>query len=153
MNAPAATCLRLDSQRTTLAADSAPEVVLAVGARGIAGRFFRHAPPTPFELERAIDAVEDALTSSRLQHAERGELVTNDPLLREWVTAGSPQGDKVRLTRDEVEAIFQRLASASLGHPRALAGLPTGQDAAAALLILRECMHHLGYGGIRFAAH
>ena len=153
MNASAATRLRLDTQRTTLTAESAPEVALAVGARDIAGRFFRHAPPTPFELERAIDAVEDALTSSRLQHAARGELVTNDPLLREWVTASSPQGDGVRLTRDEVEAMFQRLASASLGHPPALAGLPTEGDAAAALLILRECMHHLGYGGIRFAAH
>ena len=153
MNAPAATRLCLDAQSTTLAADPAPEVVLHVGARGIAGRFFRHAPPMPFELEQAIDAVEDALTSSRLQHAARGELVTNDPLLREWVTASSPQGDGVRLTRDEVEAMFQRLASASLGHPRALAGLPTEGDAAAALLILRECMHHLGYGGIRFAAH
>ena len=153
MNAPAATRLRLDARRTTLTAESAPEVVLAVGARDIAGRFFRHAPPTPFELEQAIDIVEEAITGSRLQHAERGELVTNDPLLREWVAAGSPQGDGMRLTRDEVEAIFQRMASASLGHPRALAGLPTGQDAAAALLILRECMHHLGYGGIRFAAH
>ena len=153
LNDPAATRLRLDAQRITLAADAASEVMLAVGVRGIADRFFRHDPPTPFEMEQAIDAVEDALTGSRLQHAERGELVTNDPLLREWVTAGSPQGDKVRLTRDEVEAIFQRLASASLGHPLALAGLPTGRDAAAALLILRECMHHLGYDGIRFAAH
>ena len=153
MNAPAATRLRLDAQRTTLTAESAPEVELAVGARGIADRFFRHDPPTPFEMEQAIDIVEEAITGSRLQHAERGELVTNDPLLREWVAAGSPQGDGMRLTRDEVEAIFQRLASASLGHPRALAGLPTGRDAAAALLILRECMHHLGYDGIRFAAH
>ena len=153
MNAPAATCLRLDPQRTVLADDSAPEVVLAVGARGIADRFFRHDPPTPFEMEQAIDVVEDALTSSRLRHAERGELVTCDPLLQAWLAAGSLQGDGARLERDEVEAIFQRMASASLGHPGALAGLPTGRDAAAALLILRECMHHLGYGSVRFAAH
>ena len=85
MNAPAATRLRLDAQRTTLTAESAPEVELAVGARGIADRFFRHDPPTPFEMEQAIDIVEEAITGSRLQHAERGELVTNDPLLREWV--------------------------------------------------------------------
>lgn len=37
MNAHATTRLRLDAQRSTLAADPAPEVVLAVGARGIAG--------------------------------------------------------------------------------------------------------------------
>ena len=153
MNDPAATRLRLEAQRTTLAADSASEVMLAVGVRGIADRFFRHDPPTPFEMEQAIDMVEDALTSSRLQHAERGELTTDDPLLQAWVTAGSLQGDGARLTRDEVEAIFQRLAAASLGHPRALAGLPTGRDAAAAVLILRECMHHLGYRGISFVAN
>ena len=153
LNDPAATRLRLDAQRITLAADAAAEVVLAVSVHGIASRFFRHDPPTPFELEQAIDAVEDALTGSRLQHAESGELVANDPLLRGWVTTDSPHGEMLRLTCDEVEATFQRLASVSLGHPRALAGLPTGRDAAAALLILRECMHHLGYGGIRFAAH
>ena len=152
MNVPALTRLRLNAQRSTLAADEALEVVLAVGARGIADRFFGHDPPTPFEIEQAIDAVEDALTSSRLQRAERGELVTNDPLLRAWLPAGSRQGDAARLTRVEVESIFQHLASASLGQPQALAGLPTGRDAAAALLILRECMHHLGYGGIRFTA-
>lgn len=54
-----------------------------------------------------------------------------------------------RLARDDVEAMFQRLASASLGHPGALAGHLSDRDAAAALLMLRECMHHLGYEGVR----
>ena len=152
MNTPTATRLRLDAQRTVLAADPAPELVLAVGVMDLAGRLFRHDPPTPFEMEQAIDAVEDALSSSGLRQSERGDLVTSDPLLQAWVSAGSLQGDGVRLTRDDVEAIFQRLASATLGHPAALAGLPAGRDATAALLILRECMHHLGYGGIRFVA-
>ena len=149
LSIPAATRLHLDAQRTTLAADSVPEVVLPVGVGDIADRCFRHDPPTPFELEQAIEAVEDTLTRSRLQHAGRGELVTDDPLLRAWVTAGSAAHGHARLTRDEVEALFQRLASAALGHPGALAGLPLGRAAAAALLILRECMHHLGYNAIR----
>lgn len=149
---PGSTTLRLDRHRTTLSAGAVPEVVLTVGISDISDGLFRHDPPTPFEMEQAIDAVEDALTSSRLQHAERGELVTTDPLLQAWVATGGLQGDAARLTRDEVEALFQRLASATLGHPRALAGLPSGREAAAALLILRECMHHLGYGGVSLVA-
>ncbi len=49
------------------------------------------------------------------------------------------------LTRDAVEALFQRLASRALGTPVAAAELPHGRDIAAALLILGECMHHLGF--------
>lgn len=146
MTPPGTTTLRLESQRTTLTDGTAPEVALAVGVRSIADTFFRHDPPTPFEMERAIDAVEDALSATRLRHAARGELLTNDPLLQ---ALPGLQVDGERLARDEVEVIFQRLALASLGHPDALEGLPSGRDAAAALLILRECMHHLGYDGIR----
>ena len=138
-----ATRLRLEGERTTLADGTVPEVVLVVGVRGIADACFRHDPPTPFEIEQAIDVVEDALM------AAPGELLINDPLLH---SLPGLQADGARLARDEVEAIFQRLASASLGNPGALAGLPPGRDAAAALLILRECMHHLGYDAVRRAA-
>ncbi|MDH5540563.1 MAG: hypothetical protein OEY03_14270, partial [Rhizobacter sp.] len=72
MKNPAATRLQLDAHRTTLAADPAPEVVLPVGPSDIADGLFHHDPPTPLEMEQAIDVVEDALTGSRLQHAERG---------------------------------------------------------------------------------
>lgn len=143
------THLHLAAEHTTLATGPAQEVVLSVGARSIADGFFRHDPPMALEIERAIDAVEDALMSSHLQHAERGELVTNEPLLQAWVPISHSRGLGTRLTREQVEAIFQRLASASLGHPAALGDLPTGRAAAAALLIVRECMHHLGFDGIR----
>jgi hypothetical protein len=45
------------------------------------------------------------------------------------------------MTLETAEHLFQRLASASLGHPGALAGLPVARR----LLILREFMRHLGY--------
>jgi len=53
-----------------------------------------------------------------------------------------------RMTREQLEARFQRLASITLGHPRAQDDPPTEPMAAALLLILRECMHHLGYSGL-----
>lgn len=149
MSAATSTRLRLDAEHTTLATDSGHDVVLAVGVQTISKDFFRHEPPSAFDMERAIDAIEDALTSSRLPHAERGELVTSEPLLQAWASSGHPPGTDTQLSLDEVEAIFQRLASASLGHPGALIGLPQGRAAAAAMLILRECMHHLGFNSVR----
>ena len=60
---------------------------------------------------------------------------------------GSVAADDKVLTLDSVELLFQRLASASLGHPHAMDGMPAGREPAAVLLI-REVMHHLGYASI-----
>ena len=46
------------------------------------------------------------------------------------------------MSLETVEDWFQRLASASLGQPAAMQGLPAGREAAASLLVLREIMHH-----------
>ena len=137
--------LRLQTQSTLLEFDSGETVTLPVGPRRLAEDVLRHDPPTPTELERAIDVIEDALTGSRLARADRGDLATTDALLRA-LPGLNAQG--ARLTRDAVEALFQGLASRSLGTPVAAAELPHGRDIAAALLILRECMHHLGFDGV-----
>jgi len=50
--------------------------------------------------------------------------------------------------RLDMEALFQRLASAALGHPGAAAGLPDDLEFVAAALLLRECMHHLGFAAL-----
>jgi hypothetical protein len=100
--------------------------------------------PTPAELERAIDVVEDALAGSRAQ-GSRGELVTADPVL---LALPGLDGPGATLTRDDVESLFQRLASRALGMPASAAGPPHGRELAAAIIILRECMHHLGFEGV-----
>lgn len=99
-------------------------------------------------MEQAIDRVEDALAASGLRQAARGDLLTRNARLCAKLDLRA-NGD--RRTRDEVEDSFQRLATVSLGHPAVSAGLPAGRDAAAGLLVLRECMHHLGFGGVRRA--
>lgn len=145
MNDAGTTRLRLDPHRTTLTAPGSTEVIVAAGVDDLAGAIFRHVPPTPAELEQAIDIVEDALMATKLAHTERGVLVTSDPLLRDMPGLAA---EGSRLSRDNVEALFQRLASASLGHPGALGDLPANGRASAALLVLRECMHHLGYEAV-----
>jgi exopolyphosphatase/pppGpp-phosphohydrolase len=137
--------LRLLERSTLLEFNAGETVTMAVGPRGLAGDVLRHDPPTPAELERAIDLVEDALSGSRLAQVDRGNLVTADALLQALPgldTSGAS------LTLDAVEVLFQRLASRALGTPVAAADLPHGRDIAAALLILRECMHHLGFDRI-----
>jgi hypothetical protein len=115
---------------------------LDIGVPGIATQVFRHDPPLPHELERAIDLVEEQVT--HLRKAEVGErLLTSDDRLHAWAATAGPV-----VPLETVEQWFQRLASASLGQPSALDGLPRGAEAAAALLVLREFMHHLGYRSV-----
>ncbi|HEX7054290.1 MAG TPA: hypothetical protein VF211_10220 [Burkholderiales bacterium] len=52
------------------------------------------------------------------------------------------------LTLGAVEQAFQRLAAQASRGLRSADGLPEGNDAAAALVILRELMHHAGIPAI-----
>jgi len=137
--------LRMEAQTTVLEFDDGRSVTLPVGARGLADTVLRHDAPTPAELERAIDLVEDALTGL---HAVRGDgrgLAASGallPALPGLETRGSG------LAQEQVEMLFQRLASRALGTPIPAAELPHGRDVAAALVILRECMHHLGFDNV-----
>lgn len=145
MTAPQAR-LRLQARSTLLEFDGGETVTLPVGLRDLAEDVLRHEPPTPAELERAIDVVEDALAGSRLAQGSRGELVTADPVL---LALPGLDGPGTSLTRDDVESLFQRLASRALGMPASAAVSPHGRALAGAIVILRECMHHLGFDRIR----
>jgi exopolyphosphatase/pppGpp-phosphohydrolase len=133
--------LRLDERSTLLEFEDSRTVTLNVGPQGLADTVLQHDPPTPAELERAIDLVEDALGGLHRVSAGTG-LLTADALLLALPGPG-PQGGS--LTRDAVELLFQRLASRALGTPVPADELPQGREIAAALLILRECMHHLDF--------
>jgi exopolyphosphatase/pppGpp-phosphohydrolase len=141
--------LRLQPQLTTLEFEGSRRITLPVGPRGLADAVLLHDPPTPAEVERAIDVVEDALMASRLAALDRGELVTADALV--LALPGMEPTPAAGLTRDDVEVLFQRLASRALGTPVSPAELPTRRDIAAALVILRECMHHLGFHRVGFS--
>ena len=119
-----------------------PETVrrLDLGAVRIARDHFHHDPPTPREIERAIDFAEDEIMRLGRPADVTTTLFSTAPALRAWSAVSGPT-----MTIEIVEQWFQRLASASLGHPGALQGLPSGREAAATLLVLREFMHHRGH--------
>ncbi|MES2839608.1 MAG: hypothetical protein V4794_04975 [Pseudomonadota bacterium] len=143
--------LRLGTTGAWLALDGDEEqtnsLALDLGTASTAHRFFRDDLPTPLELERAIDHVEDELMRAVAWTAGRSTLVADHPLMRALAQAEGQSSETV-LTREVVEGLFQRLASGALGDPSALRGLPAGQEAAATLLILRELMHHLGFSQV-----
>lgn len=114
---------------------------LPLGLRTLGDAHFRHQPARPVELEAAIDTVEDAL------------MRPHPPLPAGRVLC--PAGGFGRVlplvagaTREDVEALFQQFAAVSLGRPGA--GLPQDAASTAAILVLRELMHHLDFA--RWAA-
>lgn len=137
--------LQIASGETTVAERSWR---LACGAQQIANRYFRHQPPTPGELEEAIMQIEDQLALARELALGRTQLVSGDGELLRIAQAAGAAGAPLLLTRDAVEQCFERLAQQSLGRPAGYDSLPQDAGFAAALLILREVMHHLDFDSV-----
>jgi hypothetical protein len=131
---------------TRLSTEDGGAVALGPSPAALAAACFGHDPPTARELEQAIDVVEDALMAARPPLADGHELTTLEPVLRQLpglATWGST------LSRDAIEGMFQLLASMASGLPTPGAAVIASREVAAAVLITRECMHHLGFEIIR----
>ncbi|NCT84601.1 MAG: esterase [Comamonadaceae bacterium] len=134
--------LHIGDEQLLLSAPGLAEQRLDLGAARIARAFFRQDPPTPQDIEQAIDFTEDQLM--RLgPRREAGPLWSPSARLQPWAAVAGPT-----LAVDTVEQWFERLALAAQGRSDALDGLPPGREAAATLLVLREFMHHRGHGRI-----
>lgn len=116
-----------------------PAVMLDISPRSIAQRHWPHGQPGPLQLERAIDDVENAIEQAGLAHGSRHLLQVHTPLSSLLRPALATAGDH---RREDVEDAFSRLVAGS--------GSATDQpgadgEHAAALLLVRELMHHLGF--------
>lgn len=131
---------------TTLSSDGGSVVTLGPSPAALADTCFRHDRPTAVELERAIDVVEDALMAAKPLLSHGAGLTTSEPTLRRLPGL---EAIGAALSRDAVEALFQQLASIALGMPNRGEVVVADRNVAAALLITRECMHHLGFESIR----
>ena len=127
----------------------AATMVLKLGERSTARAFFRRSPPSPLEMENAIASVEDELERVQAMLPPGATLWSTDPVVRDIaLLAGVAPGAWMELPRVAMEQTFERLAAVAEGRPVALEGLPETPEFAAALLILREFMHHLGFSAI-----
>jgi len=124
-------------------AEHAP-VTLQISPHAIATRHWPQGRPGPLQLERAIDDVENAIEQAGLTHGDRGVLRGSEDLGALLHPALYPAGIT---SREAVEAAFSRLvaaASGGAGHQAEASG-----ESAAALLMVRELMHHLGFQALR----
>jgi exopolyphosphatase/pppGpp-phosphohydrolase len=121
-----------------------------LGSLATTERFFKHEPPTPHELESAIDAVEDEVMRVRGMIPLGSALVAAGAALQVFGRAAGVIEAEEAATIEAVERLFQRLASASLGDPMVRRGLLAGNRFVATALILREFMHHLGFASVTF---
>ncbi|WP_295953841.1 hypothetical protein [Rhodoferax sp.] len=139
--------LHIGADRTAIAVGSGPQadaaLELAIGTHKTAVDWFHHNPPTPGELENAIQWVEDEVTRARGLVAGYPALWTADPWVQEMAQIAGVTG--TALSIEAVERLFDLLAALSQGRPAASAGIPNTPAFAATLLVLREFMHHLGF--------
>jgi exopolyphosphatase/pppGpp-phosphohydrolase len=128
-------------------------ITLDMGSRKTSTDFFKHSPPSPGELETAIQIVEDEVTRVLGIVGDGAELFTVEASVRELAQAAGQSADSdIVLSLEQIERTFERLAAVSLGRPAALEGLPVSNEFAATLLIVREFMHHLGFSRITVLA-
>jgi exopolyphosphatase/pppGpp-phosphohydrolase len=142
--------LHIGAEYTAIATGQGDEataaLVLDIGAQKTARQFFKRSPPTPLEMENAIATVEDEVIRAVPMLAPGTALLCADAVVREIaLLAGVAPGESMAMSLDAMERVFERLAAVAEGRPVVREGLPQGADFAAALLILREFMHHLRF--------
>lgn len=131
---------------------------LALGLNALTPGPFRRDPPTPLKLKQAILIAEELPTPLELEQAI---MVVEDVLMP--LAAHVPPHPLVELhspvplaealgshelSRESIERLFGQLVAMVEGDPLASAQLPRDRRIAAALLILREWMHHLDAGSV-----
>lgn len=141
--------LQLGSQRCQVLVGDGEQAALTLelplGTLSLPERLWRHDPPRPAELEVAIAEVEDELMRLVPRLPVGTALHGADPLLRQIVEQA---GGGNTLSLDALERLFNRVCAVSEGRPAVTEGLPEGQAFAAAVLILREFMHHLSFDAL-----
>jgi exopolyphosphatase/pppGpp-phosphohydrolase len=170
----AITLLHIGKTSTTLISGPCAETVQRIdipfGYLHVRSAYFMHTPPTPDDIEYAINYIEDEIERivPRVNHASQlctfdsdvmaiGQLATMTPAQdaalpdldspEELVALG--QLSQIDLDRDTMEALFNRYAAISMGRPATAERFATNATFYARLLILRELMHHLKFRSLR----
>jgi exopolyphosphatase/pppGpp-phosphohydrolase len=124
-------------------------LMLALGARRTGTGEFKHDPPTAAEMELAIMTVEDEVMPLARHLPPGATLYTADAGIRQIAhIAGMADAPQMLLQLDDVERVYNLLAAVALGRPASISGVRTDPPFAAILTLLREFMHHLGFGAV-----
>jgi exopolyphosphatase/pppGpp-phosphohydrolase len=129
-----------------------PEAVsINTGFRKLSDQFFHHTPPTAEETENAINFIEDELSRIRSRTAAVSGLYTGSPEILSILKSSDPgMVTESGTGRDQVEAFFNRFADSAFNSIGSGSDLPADRLSAAALLLLREILHHLQFERIYY---
>jgi hypothetical protein len=133
--------LTLSAEQTRIAAEGLLHVTVPVGPAMIVDQAFRQGQPNAAQLESAINLVEDAIMATGLQATSRGTLVADVNALHE---ALGVMNAPAQLSLAQVEQRYQDIAMPALRFP-SVPVLDLTPQSLANLILVRECMHHLGY--------
>lgn len=137
--APPCVTLHLGAVQGWLALSDDERHELPLGLHTLAQYRFQGHMPDALALEQGIEEVEDAIMPAGPWLPRPVHLQTHDALLHDIACVAMAENV---LTRDAVEQLFERLARQAERAGPADALLPQDPVWAAALLVLRECLHH-----------
>lgn len=125
---------------------------LPLGTASLARQWMRHTPPTPLDIEHAIEQTEDVVMplAAKLVRTEQLQLRGSGAALLLQAVSAEPDA-ALPWNLEEVEDLFNRIAMVSQGRPSGQEVLPTAPEFYAAMVILRECLHHLRFGEVLLA--
>lgn len=106
-------------------------------------------PPTPLQIEVAIERVEEQVMPAYRALPPGSALVSQDACLWQWAHAMDWRADvDPHLSLDALENLFNAWVAYAQGRPAAVAGVSFDARCGAVLVILRELMHHLHFSGL-----
>ncbi len=147
------TILELGAESSSVLCTEDARVVLQqtlpLGTASLARQWMRHTPPTPLDIEHAIEQTEDVVMplAAKLVRMEQLRLSGSGAALILQGVGAAPDA-ALQWSLDAVEEIFNRIAMVSQGRPIEHEALPTEPEFYAAMVILRECLHHLRFDGV-----
>lgn len=144
--------LHLQEETIRLQAPHAATVVLPLSLDDLLAAGLEAFPPGSAALEQAIQLVEDALMPAipSLRHPPAMLLECADPVLAPLLPAtGRDLMAAATLSITDVEDVFDRLTRVAAGVPARSLGVPDQPGFAAALVVVRELLHHIGLPALR----
>lgn len=122
---------------------------LALGYASLSRQWMRHTPPTPLDIEHAIEQTEDLVMPLAAKLVHTAQLLMRGAgaaVILQGV--GADPDAALRWSLEEVEGLFNRIAMVSEGRPSSQEALPTAPEFYAAMVILRESLHHLRFSEV-----
>lgn len=144
----AVVCLTIDENESLfeLRDGLQTEISIPVGFKNISDRYFKHTPPTPAEIEYAINEIEDEIEKIVPKLAGYETIYNRDDFIIHLAQLSQVDDAPVMvLSRDRLESVFGQYAEISMGRPPSLAESDISPLFYAQILLIREFMHHLKF--------